>query len=289
MRLLRTEWKKILYEKKILVLSAICLLMLVIFVALSLSVRNDRTHFGIMQAFYNDYQVEPCAIPEKDNINVENSIGYILGMNDWMHPFRYEILRSSLFMTFAFVIIFIVFTATEFAKEYERRTIRYNVFCGYSKMNVFVNKFMVLNVTMYIMYLITTLLMLICFSIISNYKVDVGDFAILSRIVSENMLCILVFNSLAVVMVAVTRKAVLAILIGIIWYFSSFMIYTMIYKDNMYYGHGAYILSMISPGTYLYNNCSLSGSDFKTLIIYAFLFVTVSWLFIVLILKKQEV
>lgn len=191
MRLLRTEWKKILYEKKILVLSAICLLMLVIFVALSLSVRNDRTHFGIMQAFYNDYQVEPCAIPEKDNINVENSIGYILGMNDWMHPFRYEILRSSLFMTFAFVIIFIVFTATEFAKEYERRTIRYNVFCGYSKMNVFVNKFMVLNVTMYIMYLITTLLMLICFSIISNYKVDVGDFAILSRIVSENMLCIL--------------------------------------------------------------------------------------------------
>lgn len=289
MRLLRTEWKKILYEKKILVLSAICLLMLVIFVALSLSVRNDRTHFGIMQAFYNDYQVEPCAIPEKDNINVENSIGYILGMNDWMHPFRYEILRSSLFMTFAFVIIFIVFTATEFAKEYERRTIRYNVFCGYSKMNVFVNKFMVLNVTMYIMYLITTLLMLICFSIISNYKVDVSDFAILSRIVSENMLCILVFNSLAVVMVAVTRKSVLAILIGIIWYFSSFMIYTMIYKDNMYYGHGAYILSMISPGTYLYNNCSLSGSDFKTLIIYAFLFVTVSWLFIVLILKKQEV
>ena len=289
MRLLRTEWKKILYEKKILVLSAICLLMLVIFVALSLSVRNDRTHFGIMQAFYNDYQVEPCAIPEKDNINVENSIGYILGMNDWMHPFRYEILRSSLFMTFAFVIIFIVFTATEFAKEYERRTIRYNVFCGYSKMNVFVNKFMVLNVTMYIMYLITTLLMLICFSIISNYKVDVSDFAILSRIVSENMLCILVFNSLAVVMVAVTRKSVLAILIGIIWYFSSFMIYTMIYKDNMYYGRGAYILSMISPGTYLYNNCSLSGYDFKTLIIYAFLFVTVSWLFIVLILKKQEV
>ena len=289
MRLFRTEWKKIIYSRGILTLSILSIAVILLIVPFLFKTKNRINHFGIMQAYYTENQVEPSLMPNDATININNTIGYILGMNNWKHPQKFEIYRTALFATFIFVIIYIVFVAGEFSKEYERHTLRYDVFCGYGKLNVLFSKFIVLNVIMGFAYLISVVFMGVFASYLSGFHFTIFDIYSLTIIVLKNIFSIMVYESATIFGVIITKHSIWPIVVNVIWFFSSFLFYPMLHVDNLYYGPGAYIFTLFSPGTYLYRNCSMIEGQNCFSALYLVILYIFFWSFIILKLRKQEV
>ena len=95
MNLIKTEWKKIWYGKKIVHMLIMCFAVSLFCIALMIMAKSNSSFFGVMQAYYEVGKNEPSIMPDDTEISPENSIGYILGLNDWNKPKGFEIYRSA--------------------------------------------------------------------------------------------------------------------------------------------------------------------------------------------------
>lgn len=116
MNLIKTEWKKIWYGKNIVHMLLICFAVSLFCMILMIMAKSNGSCFGIMQAYYEAGQKEPGIMSEDKYLCPENSIGYILGLNDWSKPKGFEIYRSAMFPTFIFMLIFLINTSLQIYK-----------------------------------------------------------------------------------------------------------------------------------------------------------------------------
>lgn len=117
MNLMKTEWKKIWYGKTIVHMLLICLSVSLFCMLLMSMAKSNSSFFCIMQAYYEAGQKEPGIMSADTYLSPENSIGYILGLNDWSKPEGFEIYRSAMFPTFIFMLIFLITISSLYAKE----------------------------------------------------------------------------------------------------------------------------------------------------------------------------
>ena len=64
MNLIRTEWKKIWYGKKIIHMLIICFTVSLFCIALMIMAKSNSNYFSVMQAYYEVDKNEPGMIPE---------------------------------------------------------------------------------------------------------------------------------------------------------------------------------------------------------------------------------
>lgn len=291
MNLIKTEWKKIWYGKKIVHMLIMCFAVSLFCIALMIMAKSNSSFFGVMQAYYEVGKNEPSIMHEDTEISPENSIGYILGLNDWNKPKGFEIYRSAMFPTFIFIIIFLINMSSLYSKEYSLLMFRQAIFCGAGKLRVFISKFFVNFIFYGIIYFVNIEGLYIFFSIYTGYVPSGEDIVMLLLSLLLSLLNCAVFESMAILLVVYTKNSIVGIVVNVLWFFSSFMIYPMLHKDFWGYGRAISIFATLSPGTYLYKICS--GLVTKELIlnnsVYAAFMLFVLWSFIMLKLRKQEI
>lgn len=291
MNLIKTEWKKIWYGKKIVHMLIMCFAVSLFCTALMIMAKSKSSFFGVMQAYYEVGKNEPSIMHEDTEISPENSIGYILGLNDWNKPKDFEIYRSAMFPTFIFIIIFLINMSSLYSKEYSLLMFRQAIFCGAGKLRVFISKFFVNFIFYGIIYFVNIVGLYIFFSIYTGYIPSGEDVIMLLLSLLLSLLNCAVFESMAILLVVYTKNSIVGIVANVLWFFSSFMIYPMVHKDFWGYGRAIGIFTTLSPGTYLYKICS--GLVTKELIlnnsVYAAFMLFVLWGVIMLKLRKQEI
>ena len=291
MNLIKTEWKKIWYGKKIVHMLIMCFAVSLFCIALMIMAKSNSSFFGVMQAYYEVGKNEPSIMHEDTEISPENSIGYILGLNDWNKPKGFEIYRSAMFPTFIFIIIFLINMSSLYSKEYSLLMFRQAIFCGAGKLRVFISKFFVNFIFYGIIYFVNIVGLYIFFSIYTGYIPSGEDIIMLLLSLLLSLLNCAVFESMAILLVVYTKNSIVGIVANVLWFFSSFMIYPMVHKDFWGYGRAIGIFTTLSPGTYLYKICS--GLVTKELIlnnsVYAAFMLFVLWGVIMLKLRKQEI
>lgn len=291
MNLIKTEWKKIWYGKKLVHMLIMCFAVSLFCIALMIMAKSNSSFFGVMQAYYEVGKNEPSIMPEDTEISPENSIGYILGLNDWNKPQGFEIYRSAMFPIFIFIIIFLINMSSLYSKEYSLLMFRQAIFCGAGKLRVFISKFFVNFIFYGIIYLANIVGLYIFFSIYTGYLPSGEDIVMLLLSLLLSLLNCAVFESMAILLVVYTKNSIVGIVVNVLWFFSSFMIYPMLHKDFWGYGRAIGIFATLSPGTYLYRICS--GLVTKELIlnnsVYAAFMLFVLWGVIMLKLRKQEI
>ena len=291
MNLIKTEWKKIWYGKKIIHMLIICFAVSLLCVALMIMAKSNSSFFSIMQAYYEVGNNGPGIIPEDTELSPENSIGYILGLNDWNKPKGFEIYRSAMFPTFIFMIIFLINMSSLYSKESSLLMFRQAIFCGAGKLQVFISKFL-LNLIFYgIIYLVNIVGLYIFFSVYTGYAPSGEDIAMLLLSLLLNLLNFAVFESMSILLVVYTKNSIVGIVVNLLWFFSSFMIYPMLHKDFWGYGKIMGIFTALSPGTYLYKICSglITRKVVLNNFVYATFMLFVLWGVIMLKLRKQEI
>lgn len=291
MNLMKTEWKKIWYGKTIVHMLLICLSVSLFCMLLMSMAKSNSRFFCIMQAYYEAGQKEPGIMSADTYLSPENSIGYILGLNDWSKPEEFEIYRSAMFPTFIFMLIFLITISSLYAKEYSLLMFRQAIFCGAGKFRVFISKFVVNFIFCGMLYLANIAGLYVIFSIYAGYIPSGKEVTMLLTAILLNILNFAVFESMAVLLVGHTKNSIVGIVVNILWFFSSFMIYPMVHKDFWGYGKIIGVIAALSPGTYLYKICS--GLVTKEVILNNSVYVTfmllLLWTGIMLKLRKQEV
>lgn len=291
MNLIRTEWKKIWYRKKIIQMLIICFAVSLFCIALMIMAKSNSNYFSIMQAYYEADKNEPGMIPEDTELSPENSIGYILGLNNWNKPKEFEIHRSAMFPTFIFLMIFLINMSALYSEDYSLLMFRQAIFCGAGKLKVFISKFFANYIFYGLIYLVNTTGLYAIFSIYTGYIPSGKDIGILLLSILLSLLNFAVFESAAVLLVVYTKNSIIGIVSNILWFFSSFMVYPMLHKDLWSYGKIMGIFVTLSPGTYLYKICS--GLITKEMIldnlIYAAFTLFVLWGVMMQKLRKQEI
>ena len=291
MNLIKTEWKKIWYRKKITHTIIICFAVSLFCIALMVMAKSNNSYFSVMQAYYEVDENEPSIIPEDTELSPENSIGYILGLNSWNKPKSFEIYRSAMFPTFIFMMIFLINMSALYSEDYSLFMFRQAVFCGAGKLKIFISKFLVNHIFFGIIYIVNTIGLYIFFSIYTGYLSSGKDIGMLILSLLLSLLNFAVFESAAVLLVVYTKNSVVGIISNVLWFFSSFMIYPMLHKDFWSYGKAIGIFVTLSPGTYLYKICS--GLVTKEVIldnlIYGTFMLLILWGIMVQKLRKQEI
>lgn len=291
MNLIRTEWKKIWYGKKIVHMLFICLAVSLFCITLMMMAKSNSGFFSIMQAYYEVGKSEPSIISEDTEISPENSIGYILGLNNWNKPKGFEIYRSAMFPTFIFMIIFLINMSSLYSKEYSLLMFRQAIFCGAGKLRIFISKFVVNFIFYGVIYLANLIGLYTFFSIYTGYIPTGKEIAMLLLSLLLNLLNFAVFESMAILLVVFTKNSIIGIVVNVLWFFSSFMIYPMLHKDFWGEGRIMGIITALSPGTYLYQICSglVTKEVISNNFVYAAFMLLVLWGGIMLKLRKQEV
>lgn len=291
MNLIRTEWKKIWYGKTIVHMLLICFVVSLFCITLMIMAKSNNSFFCIMQAYYEAGESEPGIMSGHTYLSPENSIGYILGLNDWNSPQGFELYRSAMFPTFIFMIIFLINMSSLYSREYALLMFRQAIFCGAGKLRVFLCKFVVNFLFYGGLYAGNVIGLYIFFSIYTGYRPSGKEIAMLLLAILLNLLNFAVFESMAILLVAHTKNSIVGIVANVLWFFSSFMIYPMLYKDFWGYGKIMGIITALSPGTYLYNICS--GLVTKEVIlnnpVYAIVMLLLLWVGIMLKLRNQEI
>ncbi len=292
MNLIKTEWKKIWYGKKIIHMLIMCFAITLFCITLMFMAKSDNRFFNVMQAYYEIGENEPGILPDNAEITPENSIGYILGLNNWAEPKGFEIHRSAMFPTFIFMIIFLVNMSVAYSKEYSLLMFRQAIFCGAGKLQVFIAKFFVNYIFYAIIYTGCITGLYAIFSIYTGYIPSGNDIIILLLSILLNLLNFAVFESTSILLVVYTKNSIVGIVVNLLWFFSSFMIYPMLHKD--FWGYGGTIMGIfvtLSPGTYLYNICSdlVTKEVIQTNLVFIVLALLLLWGTIMLKLKKQEI
>ena len=291
MNLIKTEWKKIWYRKKIIHTAVICFAVSLFCIALMVMARSNRSYFSVMQACYEADADEPGMLSEDMELSPQNSIGYILGLNNWDRPKAFEIYRSAMFPTFLFLMIFLIHMSALYSEDYSLFMFRQAVFCGAGKSRIFLSKFFVNHIFFGMMYFVSTIGLYAFFSIYTGYIPSGKDIGML---LFSLLLCLFnfaVFETAAVLLIVYTKNSIIGIVSNVLWFFSSFMIYPMLHRDLWSYGKAMGIFVSLSPGTYLYKICS--GLVTKEVVldnlIYVIFALLILWGVMMLKLRKQEI
>ena len=218
MNLIKTEWKKIWYGKKIVHMLIMCFAVSLFCIALMIMAKSNSSFFGVMQAYYEVGKNEPSIMPDDTEISPENSIGYILGLNDWNKPKGFEIYRSAMFPTFIFIIIFLINMSSLYSKEYSLLMFRQAIFCGAGKLRVFISKFFVNFIFYGIIYFVNIVGLYIFFSIYTGYIPSGEDIFMLLLSLLLSLLNCAVFESMAILLVVYTKNSIVGIVANVLWF-----------------------------------------------------------------------
>jgi hypothetical protein len=291
MNLIKTEWKKIWYRKKIIHMLFMCFAVSLFCIALMIMAKSDSSVFSVMQAYYEIEETEPSIMPEGTELSPENSIGYILGLNSWNNPKGFEIHRSAMFPTFIFFIFFLIDMSTLYSEDYSLLMFRQAIFCGAGKLRVFISKFFVNHIFYGLIFLANIVGLYSFFCVYTGYIPSGKDIGILLLSLLLSIFNFAVFESMAILLVVYTKNSIVGIVVNVLWFFSSFMIYPMLHKDFWGSGKVMGIFVTLSPGTYLYQICSSLVTKEVVLnnLIYATFMLIGLWAVILLKLRKQEI